>query len=404
MNSGSGTGAVGSPPVTATATEDAGADARTRARGRDAALIIGMYAAIFVVLLTAANMAYELLPVTEPPHGLPRDPPFSVLARWDSGWYVHIADRGYFYNGPGQQAATAFFPAYPAAVRVTSWIVQNTIAAGIAVTIVSAIAAMFLLFHWTERRFGRRAAWMTVVLFALYPFSYFLFGYVYSDALFLVSTLGAFVLLERDKPLLAGIVGAVAVAGRPVGLAVVVGLAAVALQRRGSLRAVRLKDAAVLVAGLGFVAFVAFLWWRFDEPLAFTKVQTAAGWNREVSLEMIAKIDFYRRLKAGWGVVNAGLALQAILSVLAVACIPLVWRRAGWGYAIYVAAVLGIPLATSSDFVAMGRYILPAFPVFAVVGDALSRRRVWAPAVVLTVNTGLLLYLTTLFARWYLIS
>ena len=244
-----------------------------------------------------------------------------------------------------------------------------------------------------------------VALLFLYPFSYFLFGAVYSDALFLLAAVGAFALLEDDRPVLAGLAGAVATAGRPVGIAVAVGLVAVAVQRRGGLNKVRLKDAGVLLAGLGFVAYLAYLAWRFGEPLAFSKVQTAEGWNRQISFEMIAKVDFYRRWRDfGPTLVNAALTLQALLAIGALALVPRVARRLGWGYAVYVVAVLGLPLATSSDFLAMGRYLLPAFPVFAVAGEVLDRVRPHVRAAVLGASGMALIWLTTLFARWYLLS
>lgn len=372
---------------------------------RDLTRVVALYAAVFVVLLVAGNVAFHLLPHTDPGHRWPDHPIIETLARWDTGWYFHIAEDGYFYDGPGKQSAVAFFPAYPAATRVLAFVVRDTIVAGVLVTLASAIGAFWLFFRWAADKLGRDKAWIATVLLALYPFSYFLFGAVYSDALFLLSALAAFSLLERDRPVLAGIAGMVACAGRPVGLAVLAGLVAVTLQRRGRLQALRLRDAGVLLAGLGFVAYIAYLAWQFDAPLAFAKVQTAEGWNRQISLEMILKVDFYRRWRDfGVTLVTVVLTFQALLSIAALALVPVVWRRLGWGYAVYVLAVLGLPLATSSDFLAMGRYLLPAFPVFAVAGDLLARRPRPQVAGVLAVNAALLVWLTTLFARWFLLS
>lgn len=372
---------------------------------RDLARVAAVYAGVFVLLLVAGNLAFHLLPSTDPGHRWPDHPVIETLARWDTGWYFHIAEDGYFYDGPGRQSAVAFFPAYPAATRIVATVVRDTIVAGVLVTLVSALAAFALFFRWTAAKLGRDAAWVATLLLALYPFSYFLFGAVYSDALFLLSALAAFSLLERDRPVLAGLAGIVACAGRPVGLAVLVGLAAVALQRRGTLRAVRWKDAGVLLAGFGFVGYVAYLAWRFDAPLAFSKVQTAEGWNRQISLDMILKVDFYRRWRDfGVTLVTVVLTFQALLSIAALALVPAVWRRVGGGYAVYVVAVLGLPLATSSDFLAMGRYLLPAFPVFAVAGGMLERLPRRVTAGVLAVSAGLLVWLTTLFARWFLLS
>jgi hypothetical protein len=378
------------------------------AHRRDLMRVAALYVAMFVVVLVAGNLAFHLLPSTDPGHRWPDHPVIETLARWDTGWYFHIAHDGYFYDGPGRQSAVAFFPAYPAVTRVVAMVVRDTIVAGVLVTLASALGAYLLFFRWVMAKLGRDVAWMATLLLLVYPFSYFLFGAVYSDALFLLSAVGAFVLLERDQPVLAGLVGAVACAGRPVGLAVLVGLVAVALQRRDGLRswrALRWRDAGVLLAGLGFVAYIAYLTWRFHAPLAFAKVQTAEGWNRQLSVDMIVKVDFYRRWRDfGVTLVTVVLTFQALLSIAALALVPAVWRRLGWGYAVYVLAVLGLPLATSSDFLAMGRYLLPAFPVFAVAGELLARRPRRLAASVLTVNAALLVWLTTLFARWFLLS
>ena len=58
----------------------------------------------------------------------------------------------------------------------------------------------------------------------LYPYAFYLYGTVYADALFVAASIGAFVLLERNRPWVAGGVGALATAGRPIGIAVLVGL------------------------------------------------------------------------------------------------------------------------------------------------------------------------------------
>ena len=58
----------------------------------------------------------------------------------------------------------------------------------------------------------------------LYPYAFYLYGAMYGDSLFLLTAIGSFVLLERRHYWLAGLVGALATAGRPVGVAVAVGL------------------------------------------------------------------------------------------------------------------------------------------------------------------------------------
>jgi hypothetical protein len=62
------------------------------------------------------------------------------------------------------------------------------------------------------------------------------------------------------------------------------------------------------------------------------------------------------------------------LALGAIACAVPMWRRLGKGYAVYVATVIGIPLASSKDFMGLGRYTMAAFPVFLMLALLLEAR------------------------------
>jgi hypothetical protein len=159
----------------------------------------------------------------------------------------------------------------------------------------------------------------------VYPYSFFLHGAVYSDGLFLVTAIGAFLLLERRMYWLAGMVGALATAGRPVGVAVAVGLAVRLLEMRAEARALQepcrrepgsqkdrrgaaaepprgspvsprprpgarellsaargidWREAGVVCSLIGLAGWCGYLWLRFGDPLAFLTVQAAPGWDQ----------------------------------------------------------------------------------------------------------------------------
>jgi hypothetical protein len=100
---------------------------------------------------------------------------------------------------------------------------------------------------------------------------------------------------------------------------------------------------------------------------------------------------------------TAGITLQAALVFGAIALIPRVLRRFGWGYAVYVLVVVGIPLLGSKDFQGTGRYMLAAFPCFLVVAEWLATRPRWRK-VWFTVSVVLLIFWTSLFARGYYVA
>ena len=69
------------------------------------------------------------------------------------------------------------------------------------------------------------------------------------------------------------------------------------------------------------------------------------------------------------------LVVQAAVCLAFIAAVPAVTRRFGRGYGIYVLATALIPAFSTADFMGVGRYLLPAFPVFELVGASLERRR-----------------------------
>lgn len=103
-------------------------------------------------------------------------------------------------------------------------------------------------------------------------------------------------------------------------------------------------------------------------------------------------------------------ALQALLSIVALVLTVPVWRRLGFAYGVYNLLIVGLPFLTTSTFVGMGRYILAAFPAFAVAAALLcelsdNHRRRWTLIAVALVANGLLLVLMhSYFVRWYLIA
>ena len=130
----------------------------------------------------------------------------------------------------------AFFPAYPLVMRACAVLVGDAYLAGIVVTVLAGRGGPAVLRLAAGPAVAGRRPGPPWCLILLYPYAFFLYGAVYADALFVAAILGAFLLLEHDHPWLAGLVGAVATAARPVGVVLVVALAVRALERRGALR------------------------------------------------------------------------------------------------------------------------------------------------------------------------
>jgi hypothetical protein len=324
---------------------------------------------------------------------------------WDGGWYLNIAQHGYSFH-PHQQSSVAFFPVYPMTVRVVGALLPGGIAlAAILVTVLGGLATLTLFQRWCQRRMSNGAASAAVLALALYPYAWFLYGAAYSDAVFLAATLLAFLLLEDDRPVAAGLAGIIATAARPTGVVVIIGLVAVMLERRGALAnlRVRARDWGVGLAAIGIAAWCGWLALRFGHPFAFIETEGAKGWDRAPGIAVWLKFDFFSSILHDPASRWVPFAVQAVVCGLFAAAIPAVNRRFGRGYAIYVAAAVLVPTVSTGDFMGTGRYLLAAFPVFALLGPALASapRARWAYLSLSCVALGLG---TSLFATGHLLT
>jgi hypothetical protein len=325
-------------------------------------------------------------------------------AHWDSGWYANIAHRGYWFYAVGEQNPAAFFPAYPAAMRVAGRLFGHQVIGGIAVTVASGAAAAGLFMVWLRARgVARPARWTALALLLVYPFSFYLYGAVYADALFLAGALAAFVLVERDRLWLAGLAGAVATGARPVGAALLLPLVMRVIERRGGVRHLRWRDAGVLVAGAGVSSYCLFSWRRFGTPLAFIDAQR--GWDQAPGLATWFKLDFVEGLRMFANTPHdlAVYLFHPVVTLAALALVPLVVRRFGWAYGCYVLVVVGLSAVSTKNFFGMSRYVLAAFPAFAAAGELLARRP-RARVAVLGASGCALVAATSLYARGYYLS
>jgi hypothetical protein len=315
-----------------------------------------------------------------------------VWARWDSVWFLRIAEHGY---GSLEGAAAAFYPLYPASVAVLGRIFfGHYVLAGIVVSLGATLAA-FVLFHdLAETKLGAEGARRAVLYLALFPMALF-FQAVYSEALFLLLSVAAFVLAERARFLPAGIVTGLALLTRPVGVALLAALAVLAWRspKRGD------ALARLAVAPLLFAVYPLVLWWERDDPWAFARAQDI--WSRHVSYAGPLG-GIWDGLRAGWAGVRqlvsgshtttywpavdgtdpmrvAAVNLEALAFLVLFAALTVVaWRRFGAPYGLFAALSLAIPLSVPSErwpLLSLPRFGLTIFPLFLALATIGGRPR-----------------------------
>src|SRR5688572_15651608 len=99
-------------------------------------------------------------------------------ARWDTGWYLTIANEGYLYR-PNASAADqqniAFFPAFPMSIRYLSAVLgRQPLWTGVAISIVAFYFALVYFLRLARSELGDDdQAVAAMMLIAAYPFAVF---------------------------------------------------------------------------------------------------------------------------------------------------------------------------------------------------------------------------------------
>ena len=144
-------------------------------------------------------------------------------SRWDTGFYVSIAEEGYRYEGV-ELPSVAFFPLLPILMRLLTPLVGDAVVAGILISNLALLAATIVLYRAVLDEWNAAAAERSIWYLSVFPAS--LFGSaIYTESLFLLTAIGAFFLARRGRWLGAGLVGVAAALTRLHGVLVAVLLA-----------------------------------------------------------------------------------------------------------------------------------------------------------------------------------
>jgi hypothetical protein len=308
---------------------------------------------------------------------------FGAFDHWDAQWFLHIARDGY------NPTSAAFFPLYPLFLHLVGsspvWgTLLSLVAAGLGASAVARIA---------EPVVGSTGARDSVLVLALFPTA-FVFTSLYSDGLFLCFSAASFLAAQRGRPWLAGVAGGLAVATRPVGLALLPALAYLLWPHRPR-EAWRLAPLLLLPAALASFAF--YLDRKLDDPWAFRHAQVE--WHRQAATlgplgglwdalrdGWHSSLQILRHLPRGQGgaegfVPTDQLAFwntaHLVVLVVAVALTWVAWRRLGPAFGLYSVATLALVLSFPSNafpLVSLPRFVMTDFPLLIATAALIQGR------------------------------
>lgn len=345
-------------------------------------------------------------------------------ARWDSVWYLKIAHDGYY-----SQQSSGMFPLYPLLIRIGSVVLRSELIVGVAISLASFVAALYLLDRLIRLDFDQQIARTALLLIIFFPVALF-FSAVYTESLYLLVSVAAIYAARQDRWGWAGVLGALASATRSEGILILAPLLFIYLYgpRARAQRAVvtawwmpryRVTPAlgwlALVPAGVG--SYLAYLGVVHGQPLATFHAQEVY-WGHHFAGPFGGVIQTIGRVPGDVSGLIAGKARLAAagdpltwnahdlinLGFFALAVIGLIgaWPRVPVAYLIYTVLLLAI--ATSfptprEPLQSISRYMMVMFPLF--IGWALLlRRRPWLTPAILGISATLLAVFSALWATW----
>ena len=330
---------------------------------------------------------------------------FGHWYRWDAIWYGSIAQDGYQYLGTREASNVAFFPLFPLvnglAMRLAGLPVE---VAGPLLSSLLALAACVLLYRLAYRETGEPATVERSVVYLLaFPAAYYL-AIGYSEALYLLCVLAAFLWAREGRWGPAGAAAFLAGLARLHGALLIFPLGYEYLRQRDfKWQNIRADAIAVLAAPLGVLAFMAYLGLQFGQPLAYFEIQalffkgSRAGAFPTFPTTTLA--NYLGGLLDGAptteGVIVVGATILLLVLTLEV------WVRLPRVYGVYMLTVALFSLI-GGDLISMPRFVVPMFPAF--IALALIGRRPWADRAILIASLMLQGVLALMFANGYWIA
>jgi hypothetical protein len=315
---------------------------------------------------------------------------YRVWTLFDGIWFASIARYGYRIV-----PQAAYSPLYPLLMRLTAPLVGGHISlAGLLVANICSLGAFLLLGRLVERQFGAQIARRTLLYYALFPTGLFLAS-EFTEGLFLLLSVAAFLLMRQRRWALSGALIALAALTRSQGMLLLAPLAievGVWLWRgwRDWPRVRRLRAALSAVAAfapplVAYLGFDLYLAWQYAMPNVSIHALTYGLWRRYLDWPWVGAANDFTTLTTG----GAGTRVQILTDLIFLAfwlgvCIvmllptmprlPASWISYSW---VSLAPSLLLPAhIPGGGLMSLPRYLLVVFPcltLMALLGDRYPR-------------------------------
>ncbi|QGZ92645.1 MAG: hypothetical protein EWV55_11885 [Microcystis viridis Mv_BB_P_19951000_S69] len=331
-------------------------------------------------------------------HMFPDNHYLDSFFRFDSAWYNEIIQTGYSYN-PEKQSNVAFFPLYPILVKAIASLTSLSVPiAGLLLSNLCLIFALIFVYKISNIYLNKRGSEKVLILMLVFPTSFF-YSCFYTESLYLLTTAACFYFFLNKKYFWSGFFGFFASLTRVTGVIIFLAFAIELLWKYLKKKELpRRESLFLLLIPCGLIAYMVFLAWKFNEPLAFIKVQDLWGRDERV-FPLITLINYWKNINFIFpkDANNAVRLLNTFFSFsfLGILLFSIVKKPLNISLLIFAFLSFFLPLSTGTTE-SMMRYMMTIFPIFIILGYWSQKNRYFY---------GFLLFLFTYFLSilflWY---
>jgi Gpi18-like mannosyltransferase len=386
--------------------------------------ITGIVTAWRVMLFVVGWMAPRWLPFwpafTIPRILLEQYPLPTWLANWanfDGVHYLTIAQGGYIGTGLVQ----AFFPVWPYFILrpvefVTHWPINWLTVVGLGLSAAFTLGMSLTWFGLLKKWYSPRVARAGLLLLLFFPTGFF-FGALYTEALFLWLVFSCVWAASEKSWGWATFFAFLATGTRLVGVFLIPALwlellITEAPHHRWQISLIipwikqKLPTIVMIgLAGSSLLAYMAFLWIEYRDPLYFLHVQSAFNAGRQTDHFILYPQVAWRAFKilasSHWNLAYLTYTLEFLAGTVGLLALlaSIKYVRASWW--LFSLAAFLLPTLTGT-FSSLPRYFLVCWPAFILLAHLLNTKSKLLPW--LALSTALLILTTIMFVQGYWVA
>ncbi len=344
-------------------------------------------ASIFCLLVASKVSVYLLTSGFFHMAGL--QPNLEMYSNWDAGFYVGIAERGYY-----SLATFAWPPLFPLLIRGLNVITSDFVLAGLLASnifsLLQIIPAYKLFKHYTNRPKEQ------VILWAIFPL-YFIWGIIpYTEHVFSFFVLCTWWALKEDRKFLAIVMGILAGLTKQAGILLFIPLLLYfGNEERGVFSKIRYSIASLLIP-LGTLGWHLYAGWLAGDPLAVVHAQKHFG--TYFVTDLIGKLDIKFLIESySLYTYPNHVVIPFLATFILLACLLFIPRihRMDRYLSIYSILSIGLFIITL-PLTSTLRFISTLFPLFLVVGFRVNLK-LYVPICILSSSLMLFAYMQSVF-------